>query len=77
MPIRSTATALTQLLSLKLWGSFPLAEIAPWRKELRIKFIGLRVRDAFNLQREVGEFRDAFPRPGSVFAVLRCPASRL
>ena len=29
------------------------------------------------LQPEVGEFRDAFSRPGSAFAVLRCTASRL
>lgn len=57
MQIRSTAYALTQLLALKLWPSFPLMEIAPWRKGamitaglfaqwLRIQFIGLRVRDA-------------------------------
>ena len=57
MQIRSTAYALTQLLALKLWASFPLMEIAPWRKGamitaglfgqwLRIQFIGLRVRDA-------------------------------
>ena len=52
-----TAYALTQLLALKLWTSFPLMDIAPWRKGamitaglfaqwLRIQFIGLRVRDA-------------------------------
>lgn len=57
MQIRSTAYALTQMLALKLWASFPLMEIAPWRKGamitaglfgqwLRIQFIGLRVRDA-------------------------------
>ena len=57
MQIRSTAYALTQLLALKLWASFPLMDIAPWRKGamitaglfgqwLRIQFIGLRVRDA-------------------------------
>jgi DDE superfamily endonuclease len=59
MQIRSTAYALTQLLALKLWGSFPLMDIAPWRKGamitaglfsqwMRIQFIGLRVRDACN-----------------------------
>jgi DDE superfamily endonuclease len=57
LQIRSTAYALTQLLALRLWESFPVVEIAPWRKEamitaglfgqwLRIQFIGLRVRDA-------------------------------
>jgi hypothetical protein len=59
MQIRSTAYALTQLLALRLWESFPLMEIAPWRKGMtitaglfgqwmRIQFIGLRVRDAYN-----------------------------
>jgi hypothetical protein len=59
MQIRSTAYALTQLLALKLWASFPLMEIAPWRKGalitaglfgqwMRIQFIGLRVRDAYD-----------------------------
>jgi hypothetical protein len=59
MQIRCTAYALTQLLALKLWGAFPLMDIAPWRKGamitaglfgqwLRIQFIGLRVRDAYN-----------------------------
>jgi len=57
MQIRCTAYALMQMLALKLWTSFPLMEIAPWRKGamitaglfaqwLRIQFIGLRVRDA-------------------------------
>ncbi|MBU6995397.1 MAG: transposase [Ferrovum myxofaciens] len=57
MQIRSTAYALTQLLALKLWESFPLMEIAPWRKGamitaglfgqwMRIQFIGLPVRHA-------------------------------
>ena len=57
MQIRCTAYALTQLLALKLWGDFPLMDIAPWRKGaiitaglfgqwLRMQFIGLRVRDA-------------------------------
>jgi hypothetical protein len=32
MQIRSTAYALTQLLALQLWESFPLMAIAPWRK---------------------------------------------
>ena len=32
MQIRSTAYALTQLLALRLWESFPLMDIAPWRK---------------------------------------------
>ena len=59
MQIRCTAYALTQLLALRLWESFPLIDIAPWRKGamitaglfgqwLRIQFIGLRVRDACN-----------------------------
>lgn len=59
MQIRSTAYALTQLLALCLWKSFPLIDIAPWRKGaiitaglfgqwLRIQFIGLRVRDAYD-----------------------------
>ncbi|MGB5009884.1 MAG: hypothetical protein WBO88_06290, partial [Candidatus Dechloromonas phosphoritropha] len=44
---------------LKLWGAFPLMEIAPWRKGamitaglfgqwMRIQFIGLRVLNAFD-----------------------------
>ena len=32
MQIRCTGYALMQLLALKLWASFPLMEIAPWRK---------------------------------------------
>lgn len=32
MQIRSTAYALTQLRALRLWASFPLLDIAPWRK---------------------------------------------
>jgi SRSO17 transposase len=59
MQIRSTAYALTQLLALRLGESFPLLDIAPWRKGamitaglfgqwLRIQFIGLRVRDAYD-----------------------------
>ena len=59
MQIRCTAYALMQLLALKLWGAFPLMEIAPWRKGamitaglfgqwMRIQFIGLRVRNAFD-----------------------------
>ncbi len=59
MQIRSTAYALTQLLALRLWESFPLIDIAPWRKGamitaglfgqwMRIQFIGLRVRDAYD-----------------------------
>ena len=32
MQIRCTAYALMQLLALKLWGAFPLMDIAPWRK---------------------------------------------
>jgi len=57
MQIRCTAYALTQLLALRLWESFPLMHIAPWRQGamitaglfgqwLRIQFIGLRLRDA-------------------------------
>lgn len=63
MQIRSTAYAMTQLLALKLWESFPLMEIAPWRRGtlitaglfgqwMRIQFIGLRVRDAYNPKSE-------------------------
>ena len=59
MQIRSTAYALTQLLALQLWESFPLMAIAPWRKGamitaglfaqwLRMQFIGLPVRDAYD-----------------------------
>lgn len=70
MQIRSTAYALTQLLALKLWASFPLMEIAPWRKGamitaglfgqwLRIQFIGLRVRDACHPKS--GDFVMPFP----------------
>lgn len=57
MQIRSIAYALTQLLALRLWESFPLMAIAPWRSGtmitaglfgqwMRIQFIGLRVRHA-------------------------------
>ena len=70
MQIRSTAYALTQLLALRLWASFPLMDIAPWRKGamltaglfaqwLRIQFIGLRVRDACNPKS--GHFVMPFP----------------
>ena len=70
MQIRSTAYALTQLLALRLWESFPLMDIAPWRKGamitaglfgqwLRIQFIGLRVRDACNPKS--GHFVMPFP----------------
>ena len=70
MQIRSTAYALTQLLALKLWESVPLMEIAPWRKRtmitaglfgqwLRIRFIGLPVRHAYNPKS--GNFVMPFP----------------
>nr|WP_273202623.1 transposase [Ferrovum myxofaciens] len=70
MQIRSTAYALTQLLALKLWESFPLMEIAPWRKGamitaglfgqwMRIQFIGLPVRHAYNPKS--GNFVMPFP----------------
>lgn len=70
MQIRSIAYALTQMLALRLWESFPLLEIAPWRKGamitaglfgqwLRIQFIGLRVRDGYD--RKSGYFRMPFP----------------
>jgi hypothetical protein len=36
MQIRSAAYALTQLLALQLWQSFPLMAIAPWRKGVMI-----------------------------------------
>lgn len=70
MQIRCTAYALMQLLALKLWASFPLMEIAPWRKGalitaglfgqwMRIQFIGLRVRGAFD--QKSGHFVMPFP----------------
>jgi hypothetical protein len=70
MQIRSTAYALTQLLALKLSASFPLMDIAPWRKGamitaglfaqwLRIQFIGLRLRDACDPKS--GQFVMPFP----------------
>jgi hypothetical protein len=70
MQIRCTAYALMQMLALKLWASFPLMEIAPWRKGamitaglfgqwMRIQFIGLRVRSAFDLKS--GNFVMPFP----------------
>ena len=59
MQIRCMAYALTQLVALRLWESFPLIDIAPWRKGpmitaglfgqwMRIQFMGLRVRDAYD-----------------------------
>lgn len=59
MQIRSTAYALVVLLALQLHEAFPLMDIAPWRKGsgitaglfgqwLRIRFIGLSVRDAYD-----------------------------
>jgi hypothetical protein len=71
MQIRSTTYALTQLLALQLWQSFPLMAIAPWRKGamitaglfgqwLRIQFIGLPVRDACDPKS--GQF--VMPLPG-------------
>lgn len=70
MQIRSTAYALTQLLALRLWETFPLMDIAPWRKGamitaglfgqwMRIQFIGLRVRDAYDAKS--GNFAMPFP----------------
>ena len=70
MQIRCTAYALMQLLALKLWASFPLMEIAPWRKGalitaglfgqwMRIQFIGLRVRSSFD--QKSGNFMMPFP----------------
>ena len=70
MQIRCTAYALMQLLALKLWGAFPLMDIAPWRKGalitaglfgqwMRIQFIGLRVRSAFD--QKSGNFVMPFP----------------
>ena len=85
MQIRSTAYALTQLLALRLWESFPLMDIAPWRKGAMITAGTFRpvaansiyrTSRARRLQPEVGEFCDAFPRPGSAFAVLKYAASR-
>ena len=71
MQIRCTAFALTQLLALKLWASFPLMDIAPWRKGamitaglfgqwMRIQFIGLRIRGAYD--QKSGNF--VMPLPG-------------
>mgnify|MGYP000978946121 FL=1 len=71
MQIRSTAYALTQLLALQLWQSFPLMAIAPWRKGamitaglfaqwLRMQFIGLPVRGAYDPKS--GQF--VMPVPG-------------
>ena len=70
MQIRCMAYALMQVLALKLWASFPLMEIAPWRKGamitaglfgqwMRIQFIGLRVRSAFDPKS--GNFVMPFP----------------
>jgi hypothetical protein len=70
MQIRATAYALTQLLALQLWQSFPLMAIAPWRKGamitaglfaqwLRMQFIGLPVRDAYDPKS--GQFVMPFP----------------
>ena len=70
MQIRSTAYALTQLLALQLGKSFPLMAIAPWRKGamitaglvaqwLRMQFIGLPVRDAYDPKS--GQFVMPFP----------------
>ena len=70
MQIRCAAYALTQLLALRLWASFPLMDIAPWRKGamitaglfgqwMRIQFIGLRVRSAFDPKS--GNFVMPFP----------------
>jgi hypothetical protein len=73
MQIRCMAFALTQLLALKLWASFPLMDIAPWRKGamitaglfgqwMRIQFIGLRVRGAYDPKS--GNF--VMPLPGQI-----------
>ena len=66
----SGAYALTQLLALRLWKSFPLPDIAPRRKGamitaglfaqwLRTQFIGLRVRQAYDAKS--GQFVMPFP----------------
>ena len=60
-------------------------EISPWRKGtmitaglfgqwMRIQFIGLRVRDAYDAKSE--RFGDVVPRAGSAFAVVKPPKSR-
>jgi len=70
MQIRCTAYALMPWLALKLWASFPLMEMAPWRKGtiitaglfgqwMRIQFIGLRLRSAFD--QKSGNFVMPFP----------------
>jgi hypothetical protein len=78
MQIRSMAYALTQMLALRLRDSFPLMDIAPWRKGaiiaaglfgqwLRIQSTGLRAR---GLWRKVPTIRHALAPPGSAAAVL-------
>jgi hypothetical protein len=70
MQIRSTAYALTQLLALRLWATFPLMDMATWRKGalitagllgqwLRIQLIGLCVREAYDPK--LGHFVMPFP----------------
>jgi hypothetical protein len=70
MQIRCTAYALMQLLAPRLWESFPLLDIASWREGamitaglfaqwMRIQFIGLRVRDAYDPKS--GQFVMPFP----------------
>lgn len=61
---------LDAIAGLKLWESFPLMELAPWRKGviitaglfgqwLKIQFIGLRIRDACDSKPE--NFAMSFP----------------
>lgn len=60
LQIRSTAYALTQLLALHLWESFPLMITAGlFGQWLRIQFIGLPVRDAYDSNS--GQFAMPFP----------------
>lgn len=72
MQLRATAYTLTQLLALRLWPSFPLLDIAPWRKGaiitaglfaqwLRVQFLGLHVRGAYDPKS--GQF--VMPIPGA------------
>lgn len=71
MQIRSSAYALMVLLALQLRDSFPWMDVAPWRKGtsitaglfaqwFRIRFAGLRVRDAYDLK----SAQFAMPYPG-------------
>ena len=74
MQIRSTAYTLTQLLALTLFKSFPLLQIAPWRKGavitaglfatwMRHQFWGLRLRDAYHPKSRKFNMPEPAPHP--------------